>query len=282
MLERLTAVFALGALVALAASPVAAVPAPKPAPTPLKTITHVRTSPLCSALRRTIGPAIGKVLENDKLIANSKPLLHDYVKASATGLNKGSQDLAVSRLESLIGPLVKNTQQIDKLLNDRYAFPKAAYSDDDQKLLQMRAQLLAVNAQQKKALDMISGFVDTQQLGELQAAGHEYDAALSTNPKATGQVGATPTPPPSDVLNAGVENASNDPTRAVDPRYKNTDSVYANPLNVFEQQMSNYQQDIAGTEQVAAKTVIEAVPLCGGHIPGQPAPSPSPAPAASP
>lgn len=276
MLVRFTAAFVLGALVTLAAGPVAAVSAPKPAATP-PTIVHIRSSPLCSGLRRVIGPAIGKVLQSDKYIANSKPLLRDFVKASASGLSKGSQDLAVSRLESLIGPLVKNTQAVDKLLADPYAFPKVAYSDDDQRLLQMRAQLLAVNEQQKRALDVISGFVDTQQLGELQAAGHEYDSALSSNPKNTGTPHPSPTTPPADILNAGVSNSSNDPSRAGDPRYKNTDSaVGANPLNVFENSIASYQEQIAGSEQAAAKTVIQAVPICGGHVPGQPPASPSP------
>jgi hypothetical protein len=280
MLFRPVAAVALGALVLLAASPLAAASAtkPKPVPTlpPLKTITHVRTSPLCSGLRRVIGPAIGDVLQNDKAIATSKPLFHQYVQAVASGMNPSAQDLAVSRLESLIGPMVKNTKEIDKLLHDPYAFPKVAYSDGDQKLLQMRAQLLAVNEQQKKALDLISGFVDTQQLGELQASGHEYDSALSSNPKKTGAVGPTPTPLPNDVLNAGVSK-DGDPAYAHDPRFQNTGMSSANPLNAFEQMMGYYQQDIAGSEQVAAKSVIAAVPLCGGHVPGS-APSPSPSP----
>jgi len=280
MLHRLTAFFALGALVALAASPAAAVSAPKPAPTPLKTITHMHVSPMCTALGKVIGPAIAKVLQNDKYIANSKPLFHDFTQASATGQNGAAKDMAVERLETLIGPLVKNTQAIDKLLSDPYAFPKVAYSDDDQKLLQMREQLRAVNEQQKKALDVISGFVDTQQLGELQAAGHEYDAALRAKPTNAGQTpNPAPTAPPADVLNAGVSNDKNDPARAIDPTYKNTGSlVGANPLNVFENAISSYQQDIAGSEQDAAKTVVSAVPRCGGHVPGQAQPVPSPTP----
>lgn len=280
MLHRLTAVFALGALVALAASPAAAGSAPKPAPTPLKTITHMHVSPMCTALGKVIGPAIAKVLQNDKIIANSKPLFHDFTRAAASGQSQGAQDMAVSRLESLIGPLVKNTQAVDKLLSDPYAFPKVAYSDDDQKLLQMREQLRVVNNQQKKALDVISGFVDTQQLGELQAAGHEYDAALKANATNAGQTpNPAPTAPPASVLNAGVTNDKNDPSRALDPTYKNTGSlVGANPLNVFENAISSYQQDIQSSEQDAAKSVVEAVPRCGGHVPGQAQPVPSPTP----
>lgn len=282
MLHRLSAVFVLGALVALAASPAALGASPKPAPsaTPLKTITHIHTSPLCTGLRRVIGPAIARALQNDKIIANSKPLFHQFVQASAANQSQGAQDLAVSRLERLIGPLVKNTQAIDKLLADPYAFPKVAYSDDDKRLLQMRDQMRVVNEQQKRALDVISGFVDTQQLGELQAEGHQYDSALAANPTNSGQTPApAPTSAGSSVLNAGVTNDKNDPSRPNDPRYKNTDSlVGANPLNVFENSISSYQQDIAGSEQEAAKSVVQAVPLCGGSVPTQPTAAPSPSP----
>jgi hypothetical protein len=291
MLQRPTAVFVFGALVALAASPAAAVSSakptatakPAPSATP-RTIYHVHVSPMCTALGKVIGPAIGKVLQSDKYIANSKPLFRDFTKASASGQSQAAQDLAVSRLETLIGPLVKNTQAVDKLLSDPYAFPKVAYSDDDQKLLQMRDQLRVVNEQQKKALDVISGFVDTEQLGELQAAGHDYDAALKADASNRGQTpNPAPTEPPAPILNAGVSNESNDPTRAGDPRYKNTGSlVGANPLNVFENAIASYQQDIQGSEQDAAKSVVAASPRCGGHVPGQPAASPSPSPALTP
>lgn len=240
---------------------------------------------MCTALGKVIGPAIGKMLQSDKYIADSKPLLHDFTKAAAIGQSQAAQDMAVERLESLIGPLVKNTQAVDKLLGDRYAFPRVAYSDDDQKLLQMREQLRAVNEQQKRALDIISGFVDTQQLGELQAAGHEYDSALKADAGNNNNQKPNPAPTeaPAAVLNAGVNNAQNDITRANDPRYKGTSNlVGANPLNVFENAISSYQTDIQSTEQEAAKTVISAVPRCGGHVPGQPAPSSAPSPVPSP
>ncbi len=279
MFQRLTAALAIGALVALSASPATAVSAPKPAPTPLKTITHIHSSPLCTGLRRAITPAIAKVLDTDHLIATSKPFFHDYVHASATGQNKAAEDMSVEHLENLIGPLVNNTEAVEKLLTNPYAFPRSVHSSDDKRLLQMRAQLYAVNEQQKRALDLISGFVQTQQLGELQAAGHEYDAAINSTSTATTPPNPAPSAPSSDVLNAGVGNSKNDPSRAMDPRYMNSNNLIgANPLNVFENSISSYQADIEATEQDAAKSVVQAVVLCGGRAPGQPAPSPSPTP----
>lgn len=283
MLERLTAVFVLGALVALAASPAAAGPAPSPSPTPLKTITHVHVSPLCSGLTKSIRPAVGKVLQSDEIIASSKPLFHDYVQASSDSQSKPAEDLAVMRLERLIGPLVANTQKVDRLLNNPYVFPKVARSSDDKQLLKMRAQLQAVNDQQKHALDVISGFVATQQMAELQAQGHEMDAVTNPNIKTEmptpGPLSPTPSSP--EILNAGVGNSSNDVSRQYDPRYKvSGNSLAAGPLDVFGNAISSYQQDIQNGEQAAAKSVIAAVPMCGGHVPGQPeeAPVPSPSP----
>ena len=86
---------------------------PAPAATPPKTIKHIYVSPLCTGLRQNIGPAIGKVLQNDNTIAQSRPLLRGYVKSTATG--SIAKDLQVSRIERLVTPLVQNTAAIEKL-----------------------------------------------------------------------------------------------------------------------------------------------------------------------
>jgi|SRR5579884_138665 len=287
MSHRLFAALVAAALAAPSVQSAAAVPAP--APTPLRTITHIKSSPLCTGLRKAVAPAVAKVLQSDRIVASSKPLFHDFVQASASGQSEAAQGLAVMRLERLVGPLVANTETVDKLLNSPYVFPKVPRSADDRKLLQLRAQLLAINQQQKKALDVISGFVATEQLGQLQAAGHEYDSALSPNVRTSAPPNPAPTAADAPILNAGVSAGTNgpDPVRSMDPRYKNTDSMLANnPLNVFENAITSYQQQIQAREQDAAKSVIDAVPLCGGRVPGQappvPSAAPSPAPTASP
>lgn len=281
MLDRLTAVFVLGAVVALSASPAAAGITPSPKPTPLKTISHIRTSPLCTGLRKSITPAVAKVLQSDQIIASSKPLFKTFVNASTDRQAKPAQDMAVMRLEQLVGPLVANTQRVDQLLSNPYAFPKVARSDDDRQLMKMRAQLQAVNDQQKHALDVISGFVATQQLADLQAAGHEMDNVTNPNIKSEMPTPGplSPTPMTPTILNAGVGNDTNDPTRKLDPRFHpGGNSLAASPLDVFGNAIASYQHDIQSSEQAAAKSVLEAVPLCGGHVPGQPEPEPSPSP----
>ena len=271
MTVRLTAAFAAAAFAALGAGIGTAATVPAPAPTPLKTITHLHSSPLCTGLRRAIGPAIGKVLQNDGYIARSRPMFQDYVQNSALG-SKAGVDMDVMHMESLIGPLVQNTQAIERYLDDPILKRKAA-SESDKQLIEMRKHLLAVLAQQKSALDLISGFVDTQQLGELQAAGNDYNNAIngsdqkSQNPNAAATPGAAPTTAPNEVLNAGLGTTPSDP-RSTDPRYKGTNNVVGyNPLKAFDQQVGVYQQAIGASEDLAAKAVVAAVPQCGGTVP---------------
>jgi len=244
---------------------------PAPAATPPKTIIQLHVSPLCTGLRQNIGPAIGKVLQNDKTIADSRPLLRGYAKAVASG--SLSKDMQISRLERSITPLVKNTAAIEKLLNDPFVFPRVAVTDADRQLLQIRANLEQVVAQQKGALDVLSGFLDTEQLGQLQLAGKEYQNLTASHemPTQQGSVGAAsarqiaPTPPPSGVLNAGVQNT---PGQATDPRLQETGlSAGHNPLDVFDQALAQYQAQLQSSEGQAAELVVKALPLCGAHVP---------------
>jgi hypothetical protein len=245
---------------------------PAPAATPPKTIKHIYVSPLCTGLRQNIGPAIGKVLQNDNTIAQSRPLLRGYVKSTATG--SIAKDLQVSRIERLVTPLVQNTAAIEKLLNDPFVFPKHAISDADRQLLEIRGYLQEVVTQQKRALDVISGFIDTEQLGQMQAAGSEALKLTQTHeiPKAQGgdssaqAAAAGPTPPPSEVLNAGVSKL---PQIGTDPALQENGLVLGhNPVDVFDNAIGQYQQMLQASEGRAADLVVKALPLCGGRVPG--------------
>lgn len=263
-------------------------PAPAPTATPLKEIVHVIARPICTALRRSIGPAVGHVLQNDKIIAASKPLFVDYARDHATsGGNQAAEDMDIMHLENFVRPMVNNVSEIKRILNEPGAFPRFAHSEQEKQVLLMRAQLLAVLADQEKALDLVSGLVDTQQLGQLQAGGNELAKSMSapdvktvgSGPQPAAKPNPVPTTNPSDLLNAGLPDKS----RATDPRFQNTDSVVGhNPLYAFAQQVAVIQRSIDTNEGVAAKSIIAAVTQCGGHLPGQASPSPAPSPTATP
>jgi hypothetical protein len=268
----------------IAAAPVHRVVTPAPAATPLKTIKHVYSSRLCTLLRRSIAPAVGRVLQNDHTIARSRPLFQSYARNQAIN-SPGGTDMDVERLSQLIGPLVKNTGDIERLLNDP-AFGRRTKDESEKEVQAMRAQLARILTDQKRALDLVSGFVDTEQMGELQAAGHEYDSSLNK----TGTYGrrdsstpapTSPTAAPQNILNAGI--GTNDVTRKNDPRYTNTGSTLGyNPINAFDQQMENYQLQIAQNESSLTASIFKAIPSCGGHLPGASPASPSPAPVPAP
>src|ERR1700678_107542 len=161
-------------LAAAFAVPAAAATAPAPTPTPnLPEIYHTGSRPLCSALATTVRPVLGMLLQNDQTSARSPPLFGDYIKMSAAGSDSG-RDMSIHRLNNLVTPLVQNTLAIQKLLEDPSIFPPKAQNADDQRLIAIKDQLLKTLATQQASLDIINGFVQTQQLGEMQHEGFGY------------------------------------------------------------------------------------------------------------
>jgi hypothetical protein len=235
---------------------VAASPAPSPAPlTRLKVIGSVRSTPFCTTLRETIGPAIAAVLSNDDLIASSKPafatLYHDDVLARS----EARAHLDMNRLESLITPIVTNVKRIDSLL---------AGKPNDSKLQAVRDKLQAVLAQQKESLNVISGFIATEQLGEIQSAGTpgNWASAFSAKPQSNSQPAPSLAQPPAanNLFSAGVHNANGG---SRDPRYdtKNVGPTY-DPFAPLVAQIEQQRATAQGSESEAASLVTDALKLC--------------------
>ena len=82
--------------------------------TPLKTISHVRSSPFCTAVRENIGHAVGSLLENKPVIADGKSILlemsYDEVSRAAPGL---VIDIDMVKVDRVVGGLVKNLDATD-------------------------------------------------------------------------------------------------------------------------------------------------------------------------
>src|SRR5579864_4075690 len=99
MFSRLAAaaVITTISVLSVAQAPAATAPVPYPTTTPLKTIKHVYATRLCTGLRRSVGPAIWHIMQNDHAIATSRPLFQDYVKNTADG-SQPAVDMDVVRL----------------------------------------------------------------------------------------------------------------------------------------------------------------------------------------
>jgi len=224
MYKALPAVLVV-ALATMVPAPPMAVAAPTPAPaasrTPPPQIYHIITRPLCTELHKHIAPAVGMMMQNDHTIAKSPDLFKNYNKgalygadnsaSNGAGYNPGvssnggaadsiftpAQNMALLGMENLIGPIANNSIAIQKILDSPELTHGTGSREDDQHLQEIRAKLLKALATQQASLDIISGFVDTQQLADIQHSGQEYIAAINQHNDFTGASAQyTPTPNP--------------------------------------------------------------------------------------
>ncbi|HEY5342000.1 MAG TPA: hypothetical protein VIK27_13305 [Candidatus Aquilonibacter sp.] len=275
-------------LIAAALIGVLAAATPMPAPTPtapsLPLIYHSVSRPLCSSLQDRIKPALGMMIENDQTIAKSKPYFQDYIQRSMDGSNAG-QDMAVMHLESLVTPLVKNTLAVQKLLEDPAVFPAVARSADDRRLIDIKVKMLKALAAQEAALDIINGFVTTQQLGEMQHEGFGFISAItgSGNPNQSSQgitdlIGPTPNPMHPQVFDDFALQAGLAPNQyEIDPTTIPGLALGYNPISKLKDGIT-WTQDIGKKEAVPlVKSILAAATSCG-YQPSAPPSSPSPNP----
>ena len=171
-----------------------------PAPTPPPEIYRVVSRPLCTQLRERIKPAIGMLLQNDTSIKESPALFERYNQAALSGSDavsgsNGQQEMALLGLENLIRPIANNVIAIQTILSNPQLTTPSGREEDDKRLADMRAKLLKALATQNASLDIISGFVDTQQMADLQHAGQEYIGEVN-QPETTNAQAASPSPNP--------------------------------------------------------------------------------------
>ena len=166
--------------VALAGAFFAAVIVPVPSPAPLKTISHVRTSPFCTMFNGTIRHSIEGILSNDTLLAQGSMLLQQTGHDLWVGFDAHTQ-LDLNRMEIVEGRIVHNLEIIDKLLN---SLPPADSSTQDGRITgKMKAQLRAAATQQNLELNSVSGTIGQIGLDQLQNADISFGGELSSGIK---------------------------------------------------------------------------------------------------
>jgi hypothetical protein len=277
----------------------ATAPSPEPTPTPpdLPEIYHTMSRPLCSALATKIRPAVAMMMENDATIAKSPPLFSDYIKLSAAGSDSG-RDMAIYRLNNLVTPLVQNTLAVQKLLEDPDVFPTVAHSDDDKRLIDMKTKMLKALATQQSSLDIINGFVQTQQLSSMQHEGFGYLQAITgqniTTPGQGQQPSLNQNPSQGPVggqtqTNVNQNTPSNFDDLALqaglapnpyefDPTQIPGLAVGYNPIAKLKEGLEWTQDQSKKDEAPLAQSIISASQACGAQAPGQAPATPSPKP----
>ncbi len=269
--------------VALTGSALAAATSPA-APTPPPQIYRVRVRPLCSVLHGKVAPALGMMIQNDKTIAKSPALFNAYIQGAESVDSQdpdqnasARQNMSVMRMENLVSPLADNVLAIQKILEDPQAFGPTGNAQDDEHLADIKKKMLTALADQQAALDIISGFVDTQQLGAMQHEGYGYISSIASG-DIGGQSGAQhqqalsdaigPTPDPlhpqafdQTALNAGL---SPNPYEVDLARLPGLALGY-NPISRLKEGVTWTQKQAKRNERTLASSVLAASRLCAEH-----------------
>lgn len=266
-----------------------ATPVPAHSGTPPPQIYHIITRPLCSELRSHIKPAIGMMLQNDKQIGKSPDLFQRYNRGALSGTNNtvsnangmqggvtlddsttsnAAQNMALLGMENLVSPIANNIIAIKKLLDSPALTTGTGRAEDDKHLQEIRAKLLKALATQSAALDIINGFVDTQQMADLQHSGQEYisattqsdfrgkSAALASGP-------ATPIPGMANPDNAGLPQNPYDINLAEIPGL----TLGYNPVTRLVDALHWTIAETASRENEASKAVMESASICANTAP---------------
>jgi hypothetical protein len=244
------------------AAVLAPTPAPQPALEQLRTIAHLRATPFCSALRQRVAPAIEHLMAADKAIDASAPIFKSMYHDDVVLRSSGRMDFDVQHMESLLTPITSNIEAAELLLRDPH-------------LGEIGKQLQNAIDQQKAALNVVSGFVATYQLGELQRGGipENWQRALTTGDSRntsnntislTSRSSATPVdgPPPgaSILYGAGLAHA---PSDALLPgQQAQSVTLGFDPYQGFSQSIVQARREGDAAEGAASLAIFAAIDRC--------------------
>jgi hypothetical protein len=261
-------------------------------PTPPPQIYHIVTRPLCSELHQHVAPAIGMMLENDATIKKGPDLFKQYNQGALYGSDAGaggqndpvagdpggsnaSQNMALQGLENLIRPIANNIIAIQRMLDSPALVNGTGRQDDDQQLQAIRDKLLQALAMQNASLDIVSGFVETQSMADLQHAGQGYISSTS-QPDVAGGTIATPAPPSALEVNPNYAGLPPNPY-SIDLATVPGLTLGYNPVTRLLTALRWTIDQTATRENDAAKAVMASAALCSSATPAE-SPSPSEVP----
>lgn len=242
-----------------------------PTPTPLPEIGRVRSNALCTTLRQNIAPTILGLIKNDEIIGAGHRAFLKMGRDQA-GTSTAAIDIDKLYLQQVETRLVHNLQVVDKMLADDKRFPATPRSADERDAVTMKSQLLAVAESQRKALDLVSGTLETEALGQMQ---HEFSTQMQS---ATGQTQPQTAPssdPTTFIGAAGLPEYT--PVKGLPTTESRTSSLGGHTVyDSIAAALEGNQGTIARREQVATSTVIAAVDDCRATVGPSPGPSATP------
>jgi hypothetical protein len=246
---------------------------PSPVPTKPPQIYYVVTRPICAQLQHTIAPAVGMLLQDDQDIAKSPPIFNDYIRNAflssdaksaydSTNYSSAGRDMALERMEQLVPSLAQNVIGVQKLIES--LSKPTGDAADDARLKAIHEELLKAVAMQSVSLDLINGFVQTQQLGDIQHAGEEFLSSINAT-ETTGQT----TPPPDGALDAQQDpNSPGLPPNpySVDVAAMPGLAIGYNPVSRVVSVLQSVREETATREKDLANSVGAVATLCGVNL----------------
>lgn len=243
--------------------------------TPPPQIYHVITTALCVRVHDHVRPAVAMIMQNDQKIAKSPPLFKRYQRGTLTALQAAGSpntppngdsiynqspetSMALQQMSYLVIPIARNLIAAQTLLDDAKLVEPTGNAEDDATLAKIKQQLLETIAFQSASLDLINGFVQTQQMGELQHAGEEYLGAIQGTDTTTPMVQQTPNPW-QDPNTPGIQQNP----YAFDPSTIPGLAVGYNPLSRIMDGLQWLQTETAKRENLAGATILTALNECG-------------------
>ncbi len=249
---------------------------PSPIPTKPPQIYYVVTRPICAQLQHTIAPAVGMLLQDDQDIAKSPPIFNEYIRNAflssdaksaydTTNYSSAGRDMALQRMEQLVPSLAQNVIGVQKVIES--LSKPTGDAADDARLKAIHEELLKAVAMQSVSLDLINGFVQTQQLGDIQHAGEEFLSSIN----ATETTGRRLRPAKAlDPFSATMQDPN---SPGLPPNPYSVDvaampglSIGYNPVSRVVSVLQSVREETAAREKDLANSVAAVATLCGVNL----------------
>ena len=255
-------------------------PAPQPAASTLPIIGGTHARGLCTTVRDSVAPMVLGMMKSDELVAASHRALLKTGDDARTG-SRPAMDLDQVYLRHAVDAMVHNLRVIDKLLADEKRFPKKATTDDERIAQQLKAQIQAVEDQQRAALNTIANALDAEDLGRMQndLPGNlhaiNYDASQPP-PKGALYVDDDKRGPDVDGSFIGVSGLNMLQKETPPPAARGNAKTLGHTVwDRLAAGVEMHQTAIAGAEQKLTPTVVAISVACRAEL-SSPSPSPQP------
>jgi hypothetical protein len=243
----------------------AALSTPQPQPPPLKTITHIRSSPFCTTLRENVGQTVKALIRNNIAFGQAKSLFLKMAHDRVTSADRTMvTDLNVQGLGPLIGAIAQDLSQSNALLNDARRFSAKPNSADERELAEIRRELRAIVDRQNEALNVLSGTYFSYNGNRLMGRGDGMAKGDGSGVPVDDPQHETPivVPPVKVADSSPMPSASSTPSTNATPQSVDLGLAGETKFAALFNSLTTYQLDELPLEAEAGKTIVQAAAEC--------------------